>query len=104
MQNRDLYCCIAHRSIGCILTCFRDVEQLCISCCVATPLLHRAFGSTVYAISIYTYKYVYHAYYELLRVHCKLQHLARGSEEPRVYSGLTDCLAQQNGTLTQLGQ
>ena len=67
-----------------------------------TPLLHRAL--VLYAISIYTYKYVYHAYYVLLRACCKLRHLARGSEEPEVHSGLMDRLAQQSSTLTQLGQ
>ena len=101
-------------SMGCILRRFRDIEQLCIwelenlnlslhikVVVLHTPLLHRAL--VLYAISIYTYKYVYHAYYVLLRVHRKPLHLARGSEEPEVHSGLTDRLAQQNGTLTQLG-
>ena len=73
-----------------------------ISCCVvAPPLLHRALA--LYTISIYTYKYVYHAYIILLRARCKPRHLARGSEEPEVHSGLMDRLAQCIGTLSQLG-
>jgi hypothetical protein len=49
MQNRDLYRCIAHRSMGCNLRCIRDIEQLCISsqhkllCCYST--IAQSFGS-----------------------------------------------------------
>ena len=71
-EDRSLSACRTETSIAALLTeawdAFSDASETSnnsayhhnICCCVATPLLHRALA--LYAISIYTYKYVYHAY------------------------------------------